>query len=99
MVNKHHEYILRAFLAVRIPDAVKHNAPSVMVTDSVLEDCCMRLMNNEHRFRVPDVSRIVGDDRDRIMGLIGSVADWEREELMDYYRLLMLTVSVLGRYT
>lgn len=29
---------------------------------------------------------------------MGKVDDYEREELMDYYRLLMLTVSVLKKY-
>lgn len=98
MVNRHHEYILKAFLEVRVPDAIRRKAPSVLVTDSVLEDCCVRLLHHERRFNVPDISRVCGDDRDKIMGLLSGVDEAEHDEIMDYYRLFMLTLSVLKQY-
>lgn len=98
MLNKQHEYILKAFLESRIPDAVRMHAPSVLVTDSVLEDCCRRLIRLERRFNVPDLSRVIGKDRDVLIGIASRADEYERDELMNYYRILMLTVSVLEQY-
>lgn len=98
MVNKHHEYILRAFLEVRVPETIRTKAPSVMVTDSVIEDCCVRLLRRERRFNVPDILRVCGDDRDKIIGLLSGINEAEHDEIMDYYRLFMLTLSVLKQY-
>lgn len=98
MVNKHHEYILRAFLEVKLPYEVRKTHPSLLVTDSGLEECCMQLMRNERRFKSPDPMLIVGDDADTLLRLVGSLPDDERDELLDYYRLMMLTVSVLRQY-
>lgn len=98
MRDKHHEYILRAFLAVKIPDTIRRNAAAILVTDSLISDFCNRLLLNERRFHMPDITREYAKDRDMLIELMGKVDDYEREELMDYYRLLMLTISVLKKY-
>ncbi len=98
MVNKYHEYVLRAFLSAKLPNAVAERTPSVAVTCSVLKDVSASLMRSEHHYAVPDVSKLSQGDADKLIALLGIVSEAERDGIMDFYRLLMLTVSVLMQY-
>ena len=99
VLNRYHEYVLRAFLEVQIPSTLKEKAPSLLVTDSVIGSCCAQLIKKDKFLKIPSKSIITTDDRERLMSLIGTAdEEYERTELMDYYRLVMLTTSVLKEY-
>ncbi len=98
VLNRYHEYVLRAFLEVRIPETLKQKAPSLLVTDSVIGSCCAQLIKRDKFLKIPSKSIITTGDRECLMSLIGTADEYERTELMDYYRLVMLTASVLKEY-
>lgn len=99
VLNRYHEYVLRAFLEVQIPSTLKEKAPSLLVTDSVIGSCCAQLIKKDKFLKIPSKSIITTDDSERLMSLIGTAdEEYERTELMDYYRLVMLTTSVLKEY-
>lgn len=98
VLNRYHEYVLRAFLEVQIPNTIKEKAPSLIVTDSVMESCCEQLIKKEKFLKIPSKSIMTTDDRECLMRLIDTADEYERTELMDYYRLVMLTASVLKEY-
>ena len=98
VLNRYHEYVLRAFLEVQIPNTLKEKAPSLIVTDSVIGSCCEQLIKKDKFLKIPSKSIMTTEDRECLMRLIDTADEYERTELMDYYRLVMLTASVLKEY-
>lgn len=98
VTNRYHEYVLRAFLEANIPETVKKKAPSLMIADSVIGSCCAQLIRRNQYLKLPSNRIFTGDDRERLMQLISSANEYEKNELMNYYRLVMLTASVLDEY-
>ena len=68
------------------------------MTDSVIGSCCEQLIKKDKFLKIPSESIITTDDRECVLRLIDTADEYERTELMDYYRLVMLTASVLKEY-
>ena len=62
VLNRYHEYVLRAFLEVQIPNTLKEKAPSLIVTDSVIGSCCEQLIKKDKFLQIPSKSIMTTDD-------------------------------------
>lgn len=98
MKNKQHEYILKAFAQSKIPTAIRVNCPDLIIVDSTVGGFCIQLLNTgkiADNLLEPIVPRTA---KMAISELINSSTGNAKEELVIYYRLLVLTESVIKQY-
>ena len=99
MTNKQHKYILMAFVESVIPRTIRQQAPELMTIDSVLGGYCTQLLKGKDRINiVGNVPLITKDEKQRFSSLISSAEGEAREDLVVYYRLLVLVESILFQY-
>ena len=97
MKNKHHEYILKAFLKSRIP-TVMHSFPELMILDSIIGGYCTQLVNRAKFVELPSSKIISKTEKAAFSELINQSTGMEKDELVVYYRLLILVESILIQY-
>lgn len=98
MKNKQHEYILKAFINSRIPMAIRRNSPDLMVIDSVIGGYCSQLIHRAKFIELPSSEIISKTEKAAFSELINQSIGMEKDELVVYYRLAMLTEAVLFQY-
>lgn len=98
MENKQHEYILKAFLNSNIPSIIRKNAPELISLDSDIGGYCTRLIKREKIIKgLPD-RLILRDEKNMFSELINHSYGVEKDELVFYYRLIILVESILIQY-
>ena len=99
MKNKQHEYLLKAFMNSAIPIEIKNNAPELIIIDSIIGGYCAQILKGSLKIKIVDESIISKETKKRISNLIDNANSDCKEELVFYYRLALLTESVIQKYT
>lgn len=94
-MNEYQEYILRAFLEIKLPYAVKESASLLLVADSTFEDICLAILRGDGNCAAPDISRLADDAEGKLLKLVACADDEDCDVIADYFRLFMLTASVI----
>lgn len=98
MKNKQHEYILKAFLESSIPTAIRKNYPNLIAIDSIIGGYCTQLIMRSKFVNTP-TSEIISKNEKKIFSeLINQLSGIEKEELIVYYRLIILVEYILFQY-
>ena len=97
-MDKQHEYILKAFLEAKIPKAIRRNSPELMVIDSVLGGYCTRLLKGTDPINQIVFPLISKEDKNGFSNLINITSGAEKDDLVFYYRLAILTEAVIFQY-
>jgi len=98
MKNKQYKLILRAFLASKIPDALKNHSMDMIDIDSYIAGYCSRLLRGSKTVLV-SMPLIPSEDRKKFDKLINMSEGEERIELIIYYRLAVLAELVILQYS
>ena len=98
MKSKQHEYILKAFLESSIPAVLRRNCPQLMLIDSIIGGYCTQLVKRAKFIEIPSNEIISKTERNTFLELINQSTGLERDELVAYYRLVMLVESILIQY-
>ena len=98
MKNKQHEYILKAFLESRIPAVMRRNAPELMGIDSIIGGYCTQLVKHAKSIELSSNMIISKPIKVAFSELINQSTGMEKDELVMYYRLVILVESVLIQY-
>lgn len=97
MKNKQHEYILRAFLASKIPPKIKENAPELMVLDADVAGYCTQLLHGKKTIDLCDSTLLSSTEKDIFSRIINQSED-EKNDLVIYYRLFIIADGILQQY-
>lgn len=98
MKNKQHEYILKAFLKSPIPAVIKRESPALVSVDSVIGGYCTQMINGAKHIKLLSNELITKEERAVFSALINQAAGMEKDELIVYYRLIILAEAVLFQY-
>ncbi len=98
MNNKQHEFIIRAFLESKIPEAIRKNAPQLLVIDSVIGGYCTQLLKAKDGIEILSEEIFTADEKKLFSKIINESSGKMRDEVILYYRLAILTQSVLYQY-
>lgn len=98
MNNKQHEFILKAFLESYIPKAIRLNAPDLICVDSAIGGYCTQLIKLSKCINISSNEIISKYNKYAFSELINHSTGADREELIIYYRLMILTETVLLQY-
>lgn len=98
MKSKQHEYILKAFLNSSIPTVIRRGSPELMVIDSVIGWYCSQLIRRSKLIELPSSEIISKAEKAVFSELINQSTGIEKNELVVYYRLVILVESILIQY-
>ena len=98
MKNKQHEYILKAFLESSIPAAMRRSFPELMAVDSIIGGYCTQLLRRAKSIEIPSTEIISEIEKKHFSELINQSKEMEKDELVVYYRLVLLVESILIQY-
>lgn len=98
MKNKQHEYILKAFLETSIPVAMRRSFPELMAVDSIIGGYCTQLLRRAKSIEIPSTEIISKIEKKHFSELINQSKEMEKDELVVYYRLVLLVESILIQY-
>ena len=98
MKNKQHEYILKAFLKTSIPAVLRRSYPELIVIDSIIGGYCTQLISRTKIIQIPSSEIIPKSEKITFSELINKATGMEKDELVVYYRLLILVESILIQY-
>lgn len=98
MKNKQHEYILKAFLESSIPTVMRRRSPELMAIDSILGGYCTQLVKRAKFVELPSSEIISKTEKAAFSELINQSTGTEKDELVVYYRLVILVESILIQY-
>ena len=97
MENKQHEYILKAFLKSSIPTAMRSGFPELIAIDSIMGGYCTQLMKRA-KFIELQSSEIISKTEKVAFSKLNQSTGIEKDELVIYYRLVILVEAVLIQY-
>ena len=98
MKNKQHEYILKAFLESSIPTVMRRSCPELMIIDYIVGGYCTQLVKRAKFIEIPSSGIISKTEKNTFSELINQSTGVERDELVVYYRLVILVESILIQY-
>lgn len=98
MKNKQHEYILKAFLESKIPTVMRRYCPELIYLDSIMAGYCTQLLKKAKFIELPAGGIISKEGKNTFSKLISQAIGIEKDELVVYYRLIILVESVLMQY-
>ena len=98
MENKQHEYILKAFLKSSIPTAMRSGFPEIIAIDSIMGGYCTQLMKRAKFIELQSSEIISKTEKVAFSKLINQSTGIEKDELVIYYRLVILVEAVLIQY-
>jgi len=98
MKNKQHRHILKAFLESSIPSTLQRESPNLISVDSAVGGYCTQLIKGAKRVEFLSTEIITKDDKVAFSELINRTTGAERDELLIYYRLVVLVESILKLY-
>ena len=99
MKNKQHEYILKAFLESKIPTAIRRSFPELMAVDSIIGGYCTQLVRRAKYIDFITGEIISTKEKAVFSELISKSTGAEKDELIVYYRLIVLVEAILIQYT
>ena len=95
MKNKQHEYILRAFLKSGVPSAIKAKAPELVMLDAVLGGYSTQLIKGKTNIKLLADPIISSEEKKCFSNLINESKGNEKNELVIYYRIVIIVEAVL----
>lgn len=98
MKNKQHEFILKAFLESKIPEAIRQYAPQLLDIDSVIGGYCTQLLKAKDGIKILSDEIISANEKKLFSQIINDSTGALKDELVVYYRLAILTESILYQY-
>ena len=98
MKNKQHEHILKAFIESSVPTAMRKSAPELMAVDSVIGGYCTQLIKRAKHIENLSGEIISEAEKNAFTELINQSTGIEKDELVVYYRLAILTECILIQY-
>lgn len=98
MKNKQHEYILKAFVESSIPMVMRRSSPELMIIDSIIGGYCTQILKRAESIEIPASEIISKIEKNTFSELINRSMGLEKDELVMYYRLLILVESILIQY-
>lgn len=98
MKNKQHEFIIKAFLESKIPEALREYAPQLIDIDSAIGGYCIELLKTKDGLNLLSDKIISENDKILISQIINKSTGNAKVNLLLYYRLAILTESILYQY-
>lgn len=98
MRNKQHEYILKAFIESNIPIIIRRDSPNLMAIDAVIGGYCTQLIKRARAIELSSNHIISETDKAAFGELINHSKGVEKNELLIYYRLVILAEAILIQY-
>lgn len=98
MKNKQHEYVLKAFLESNIPVVIRRSCPELMIIDSIIGGYCTQLIKRATFIEIPESEIVSKTEKNVFLELINRSTGLEKDELVVYYRLVVLVESILLQY-
>lgn len=96
MVSEQHKYILLAFKQSVIPKVIRHHVPELMLIDATISGYCTQLLNGAEYISLVAKGPIIDNNEKKAFSTLINMAEGtEKEELIIYYRLLVLTEEIL----
>ena len=97
MKNKQHKYIFKAFIKSKIPAVIKSQAPDLIIIDSFFGGLCSSVLAHSSIDKNFNLT-LSKEEKEIFSKLINESRGIEREELLIYYRLLILVEGILPQY-
>lgn len=99
MKNKQHEYILKAFIESTIPKAIPRSAWELITIDSIIGGYCTQLISGAKSISMLSNTVVSKENSSAFSELINHSMGAEKNELVIYYRLLILVEAILSQYS
>ena len=98
MKNKQHKFILKAFIEAKIPKEVRMYYPNLIEIDTVIAGYCDILLRNKEKIYILPDKIITNNEKMIFSKLINESSEYSKDELIIYYRLMILTEFILYQY-
>lgn len=98
MKNKQHKHILKAFINSPLPAAVRRECPELVIVDSVIGGYCSQLLNSTKKIAIKTSEVVTKAEKVAFAELINKSTGAEKDDLVLYYRLIILVESILIQY-
>ena len=98
MKNKQHEHVLKAFIESRIPGVIRRESKQLMQIDSVIGGYCTQLLKKSQIEHLSSNEIISKSEKEAFVRLMSRSSGFEKDELLVYYRLIILVESVIMQY-
>lgn len=97
MKNKQHDHILRAFLDSKIPNYLREQCPQLIDIDSVIGGYCTQVIKDKN-INIQTDRLISENECNAFEKLINTATGESRQQLVIYYRLVLLVEAILYQY-
>lgn len=98
MKNRQHEFIMRAFLESKIPLRIKENMTDFISIDADVGGYCTQLIKHKKKIECESKEIIPKSKKQKFSELINNASGSEKDEMIMYYRLIILVEAVLEQY-
>ena len=98
MKNRQHKYILKAFLESSIPAVIRRDSLELLAVDSVIGGYCTCVLKGAKTIDITSDELILKSQKIAFSDLINCSSGAEKDELIVYYRLLILVECILLQY-
>lgn len=98
MKNRQHKYILKVFCKSSIPAAVRRDAPELIAPDSLTGGYCTQVLNGAKEVEFKSDELISKSQKAAFSDLINRSHEAEKDDLIVYNRLAILTEEILLKY-
>ena len=98
MKNKQHKYIFKALVNCRIPSLFREYASDLICIDSIIGGHSSELLSGYRTINFPQHQMVTKEAKRRISEIINNSKGEKREELLLYYRLVILAEAMLLYY-
>ena len=100
MRNKQHKFILKAFLEEKIPTGIYESEykPELISMDSVVGGYCTQVLRGRKIQNLSKGGVTSQEDKGLFSKLINELSGEKKEEVIIYYRLLVLAELIIKQY-
>ena len=98
MKNKQHEYILKAFIESRVPSIIRRESVQLMHVDSIIGGYCTQLLKKSKIEELSSNEIVSKREKEAFALLMSRSNGVEKDELLVYYRLIILVESIITQY-
>lgn len=100
MINKAHKLALKSFLEIKIPKVLRcsENYEEYISLDSYIGGYCQTLLSSRKGTININKTLISQKEKDMFSHLINISKDKDKEELVIYYKLIILIEAILEQY-
>lgn len=101
MKNKQHKFILKAFLESKIPIGIREseNVFEFMSIDSVMGGYCTQALQGEKIQNFSKDRLISLKEKEMFAKLINELSGKKKDEMIIYYRLIILVEFIISQYS